>query len=291
VLERGKSTAGFAMNRRRFVEGRVDFGETPSGPADRDVPVLAISSPNGGLRAILFGYACHGTTIADIPEFYWVSGDYMGYACAYLESAFPGAKAFYIQGCGADINPSPRGKLALIKQHGLELAGAVAGVLSRPREPVRPTIRRSFARIDLPLAPSPTREKLLADAADKDPYIRGRAGLWLSMLDSGKGLPTSVSYPMAVVRLGDAVTFFFLAGEVVADYSTSIKQEFAAENPWPVAYAFETSCYIPSARILKEGGYEAQSSLIYYGIYGPLLDRTETMIIDKLRELVRNVKS
>ena len=43
-------------------------------------------------------------------------------------------------------------------------------------------------------------------------------------------------------------------------------------------------------RILKEGGYEADSSLIYYGIYGPLLGRTEEMVLAKFSELAERVR-
>ncbi|MBI4607300.1 MAG: neutral/alkaline non-lysosomal ceramidase N-terminal domain-containing protein [Planctomycetes bacterium] len=294
-LEAGKGTAGFAMNRRVYRDDRVDFGENPVGPVDRDVPVLKVSSPEGEARAVLFGYACHGTSIAG-DDFYVVSGDYMAYAREHIEAAFPGTKALYLTGCGADSNPSPRGRLIHAKQHGLELAGAVAGVLSRPMRPVQGRFRRAFARIDLPLAPPPSREKLAADAQDQNPYVARRARAWLALLDGSKPLPSSVSFPMSVIRFGSHgsdladLTFFFLAGETVVDYALRLKQEHALESPWTVGYAFEVPCYIPSVRILKEGGYEADSSLIYYGIYGPFLGRTESMIIEKAREMVRGLK-
>ncbi len=288
-LEYGRGRAGFAMNRRAYHEDRVDFGENPDGPTDKDVPVLKVSSPEGTLRAILFGYACHGTTIAG-DDFYAVSGDYMAYAREHIEAAFPGAKALFLTGCGADSNPSPRGSLQYAKQHGLELAGAVTGVLSRPMRPVSGPIRRAFSRIELPLAPPPDRTKLAADSEHKDPYVRNRAKAWLALLDAGKPLPSSVSFPMSVIRLGNDLSFFFLAGEAVADYSLRLKRELVADNPWTVGYAFEVPCYVPSMRILKEGGYEADSSLIYYGIYGPILGRAETMIIERFREMAAQVR-
>jgi hypothetical protein len=214
----------------------------------------------------------------------------MAYAREHIEAAFPGARALYLTGCGADSNPSPRGSLQYAKQHGLELAGAVTGVLSRPMRPVSGPIRRAFSRIELPLAPPPDRAKLVADSEHKDRYVKNRAKAWLALLDAGKPLPASVSFPMSVIRIGDDLTFFFLAGEAVADYSLRLKRELAADNPWTVGYAFEVPCYIPSMRILKEGGYEADSSLIYYGIYGPILGRAETMIIEKFREMTAQVR-
>lgn len=284
-LEHGRATARFAINRRIYRETDVVFGENPEGPVDRDVPVLKISRPDGSPRAVLFGYACHGTSIWE-PDAYVVSGDYMAYARMHIEAAFPGTKGVYLTGFGADANPSPRGLLIHAKQHGLELAGAVAGVLSRPLRPVAGPVRRAFARIDLPLAPPPSRERLQADAASPDRHVRARAKKWLARLEEGGELPRSVSCPLAVVRFGRDLTFFFLAGEVVVDYALRMKREFALENPWFVGYAFEVPCYIPTKRILIEGGYEAQSSLVYYGLYGPLLGRSEDLIVEKFRALL-----
>jgi hypothetical protein len=289
-LEHGQGTAGFAMNRRVYVDDRVDFGENPEGPVDEDVPVLKVAAEDGKLRAVVFGYACHGTTVGG-EEFYVVSGDYMAYAREHIEAAFPGATAIYLTGCGADSNPSPRNRLAFAKQHGLELAGAVAGVLNRPMRPVAGPLRRAFRRLDLPLAPAPDRARIEADARSENRYVKNRALLWLALLDAGKEVPRSVSFPMAVARLGDGPTLFFLAGEPVVDYALKLKRLFAGESPWAIGYAFEVPCYIPSARILNEGGYEADSSLIYYGIYGPLLPRCEPMIIDAFRELEAAVKA
>jgi hypothetical protein len=289
-IEQGQGTAGFAMNRRVYNDDRVDFGENPEGPVDEDVPVLKVAGEDGKVRAIVFGYACHGTTVGG-EEFYVVSGDYMAYARELLEGAFPGAKAIYLTGCGADANPSPRNRLSFAKQHGLELAGAVTGVLNRPMRPVTGPLRRAFRRLDLPLAPAPDRARIEADARSENPHIRNRAIRWLSLLDAGKEVPRSVSFPMAVARLGSGPTLFFLAGEPVVDYSLKLKRLFAAESPWTVGYAFEVPCYIPSARILNEGGYEADSSLIYYGIYGPLLPRCEPMILEAFRELEARVRA
>jgi hypothetical protein len=289
-LRHGQGRAGFAMNRRVYVEDRVDFGENPEGPVDEDVPVLEVSGEDGRIRAILFGYACHGTTLGG-EEFYVVSGDYMAYAREHLEAVFPGARAIYLTGCGADSNPSPRNRIHFAKQHGLELAGAVAGVLGRPMRPVTGPLRRAFRRLELPLAAAPERTRIEADAGSENRYVKSRALQWLALLESGKELPRSVSFPMAVARLGDGPTLFFLAGEPVVDYSLKLKRLHAAANPWTVGYAFEVPCYIPSARILNEGGYEADSSLIYYGIYGPLLPRCETMILDAFRELEAAVRA
>lgn len=288
LLAQGRGRATFAMNRRVYRDDRVDFGENPDGPVDWDVPVLRISGTNGTARAVLFGYACHGTSIQG-DDFYIVSGDYMAYARQHLEALYPGVVAMYLTGMGADSNPSPRGSLLDSKRHGLELAGAVAGVLSHPLEPVRGPFRLAYTEVDLPLEDPPARGKLDQDAQSQDVYIRNRATACLALLAAGKPMP-GVRLPVGVVRLGRDLTFVAMGGEVVVDYATRFKRLFAADRPWLVGYAFEVPCYIPSARIIKEGGYEAQSSLIYYGIYGPFRCRVEEVLLEKMSELVARVR-
>src|SRR2546422_6343146 len=81
-----------------------------------------------------------------------------------------------------------------------------------------------------------------------------------------------------------------MGGEDVVDYARRFKRIFAADHPWLIGYAYEVPCYIPSVRILKEGGYEAESSLIYYGIYGPFRAHIEGILIRKMTELVGSVR-
>lgn len=56
----------------------------------------------------------------------------------------------------------------------------------------------------------------------------------------------------------------FLGGEVVVDYSLRLKKELGADRIWVNSYANDMPCYIPSLRILKEGGYEAEGAMIGY---------------------------
>ena len=58
----GVGEAGFAMNRREMTPQGVKIGVNPQGPVDRSVPVLRVTA-GGKLKAVLFGYACHNTTL------------------------------------------------------------------------------------------------------------------------------------------------------------------------------------------------------------------------------------
>ena len=157
--------------------------------------------------------------------------------------------------------------------------------------PVRGPFKLAYEEIDLPLAAPPSRQQLEQDARSGDVNLRLRAGAYLKMLDASQRLPESVKLPIAVLRLGDDLTFVLMAGEVVVDYSRRLKRMLAEDHPWPIGYAYEVPCYIPSARVIKEGGYEAESSLIYYGVYGPFRGGIEMQLLSRFEALASQVRT
>jgi neutral ceramidase len=291
LMESGCGRATFAMNRRVYDGDRVVFGDNPDGPVDWDVPVLRIKGTDGAVRAILFGYACHGTSVRSGDDWYVVSGEYMAYARQQIEAVQPGAVAMYLTGMGADSDPAPRGQLVHAKRHGLELAGAVVSVLDQPMHPVHGSFKFAYKEADMPLVDPPSREQLEKDAQSKDAYIKLRAEAYLKRLNAGQPLPVSVKLPISALRLGDDLTFVLMGGEVVVDYSRRLKRLLAEDHPWMVGYAYEVPCYIPSARLIKEGGYETESSLIYYGYYGPFRTSAEDALVKQVAGLVAGLRT
>jgi hypothetical protein len=291
VLEHGAGRATFAMNRRLYQGNKVVFGDNPDGPVDWEVPVLRVKGTNGTVRAIVFGYACHGTSVRSGDDWYVVSGEYMAYAREHLEAHEPGAVALFLTGMGADADPAPRGRLLDAKRHGLELAGAVMSVLNRPMRPVRGGFRLAWEEVELPLVAPPGREQLEQDARSPDAHVKMRAEAYLKRLSTGQPLPASVSLPLAVLRIGNDLSFVLMGGEVVVDYARRIKRAYAADHPWTVGYAYEVPCYIPSSRLIKEGGYETESSMIYYGFYGPFRGEVEMLLFSRLDALLMRART
>src|SRR4029077_3467877 len=123
-----------------------------------------------------------------------------------------------------------------------------------------------------------------------DISVKMRAEAYLKLLIAGQPLPESVKLPVAVLRLGDDLTFVLMGGEMVVDYDRHLKRTLASDHPWTIGYAYEVPCYIPSARLLKEGGYEAESSLIYYGYYGPLRGEIEGRLLTKVEALAAGLR-
>jgi neutral ceramidase len=281
----GHGEAGFAMNRREPTEKGVKIGVNPQGPVDHDVPVLKVVAPDGRLRAVLFGYACHNTTLGG--NFYKITGDYAGFAEAGLENAHPGTTAMFMELCGADQNPNPRGTLELAQEHGKTLATEVDRVLSGTLERVRAPVRSAFQVVELGFAPR-TREDYEPLLKDKNPIKVRYAKTMLRALEERQPIPR-IQYPVQAVRFNKDLTIVALGGEVVVDYDLRIKREFRGEPIVVAGYSNDVMCYIPSVRVLKEGGYEPVDSMIYYGQPGPLNEDVEGTIMQGVRSVLKRV--
>lgn len=286
-LAYGVGRADFAVNRRNNNEADVaKEGYEPKDPVDYDVPVLRVTDGEGRLRAVLFGYACHCTTMS----FSRWCGDYAGYAQAAVEGAHPGVTALFVAGCGGDINPMPRRKLASCKAHGRALAGAVEKAVAGTMRPIEGEFGAGLRRIDLAFEKLPTREDLARQAAEGNAFEKRRAKLLLAEIEAGRGLSGSYPYPIQVVQLGEELTAVVLGGEAVVDYSLRLKRELGAGRTWVFAYANDVCAYIPSERVLKEGGYEGGTSMVYFGRPATWAAGLEGRIVATVRELAEGLR-
>jgi neutral ceramidase len=280
---------GFAMNRRTPTATGYRNFPNPDGPVDHDVPVLRVDSPDGKLRAVLFGYACHNTTLG----IYQFCGDYAGFAQQYLEEAHPGATALFVLGCGGDQNPYPRRTVELAEQHGRTLANAVETALETNAKPLKGPLKTALGRATLEYQTPPTREQLEKQAASSDKYDSQHAQRLLAYLDSEGSLRTTYDAPIQVMHLGDQVTLVGLPGETVVDYSLRLKAELGSLDGtgpaiWIAGYCNDVFAYIPSRRVLLEGGYEAGDAMRYFTTVlqpGPFAPNVEERIIEKVHEL------
>ena len=283
----GFGQAGFAMNRREATPTGVKIGVNREGPGDHEVPVLKVAGRDGKIRAILFAYACHNTTLTG--EFYQITGDYAGFAEAELESVYPGSTALFIELCGGDQNPYPRSTLELATQHGHEIAAEVGRVVTGATQPLRGRLRTAYQITSLPFAPQ-DRATYEADLQNPkaSPAAKQRAARILRAIDAGHPIHET-PYPVQAIRFGNSLTLLALGGEVVVDYDLRAKREYPGEPLIVAGYSNAVMCYIPSDRVLREGGYEAVDSLVYYGQPGPFAPGVEGRVFDAVHAVMKKV--
>jgi hypothetical protein len=285
-LSYSHARAGFAMNRRLPSPKGYQNSPNPEGPVDHDVPVLRVEGADGKLRAVLFGYACHNTTLS----FQQFCGDYAGFAQEYLEAAHPGTAALFLMGCGGDQNPYPRGQLEQAKQHGRALANAVEAALLPKARPVQGRLRVGLQEVTLDFVPPTTRDELLKQRESSDKYLQRRAKLFLEELERNGKIHSTYAYPVQVVQFDGDLTLVALAGEVVVDYAVRLKRELAGPTVWIAGYSNDVFGYVPSLRVLQEGGYEGGGAFRYSPIPGPFAPSVEERIVGKVHEMVKDLK-
>ncbi len=264
VLRQGMGKATFAVNRRNNPESSVPAmiakGLPLKGPVDHSVPILTVTRPDGQVAAILFGYACHPTTLS----FFTWNGDYPGFAQLEIEAKHPGTMAMFVNTCGGDQNPLPRRTVELCKRYGHMLAEGVEEGLGQPMQSVTPTLKTSFEVVDLPYLSVVSRSELSSLLSDSN-AIRARwAARMLSKLDRGEQFSATYPYPIHAWRLGREMLVIGMGAETVVDYALRFKREFGP-GTWVCGYADDMIAYIPSRRVWEEGGYEGGSSLYEYG--------------------------
>ncbi len=222
----------FAMNRRTPSPEGFRNHPNPEGPVDHTVPVLSVKNEEGELKSVLFGYSCHNTTMGFMK---WL-GDYAGYAQEYFEADHEGVTAMFMNGCSGDQNPYPRSLLYFAQRHGRTLATAVEAALETNQRAyfhqheLTGTVRSTLETVNIPFTE-----------------------------ESKRG---TYDYPVQVISFGNTLSMIGLGSEVTVDYSLRLKRELGSEDGpaiWVSGYTNDYNGYVPSKRVLLEGGYEAKS--------------------------------
>jgi hypothetical protein len=283
----GTGKVGFSHNRRQHnPDGTWTFGIDPQGPVDQTVPVLRVFGPGGKLRGVLFGLSCHPSVLT--YEFFIISGDYAGIAQAAWEKSHPGATGMFMQLCGGDQNTYPRRKTELAEQYGHELATEVDRVVGSPMKPVHAPLKTAMLTTELPFAPF-SLAQYEKQATDPEELVRTHAKTVLRQYELGHPPMPGLPYTMQAIQFGKELTLLAMNGEVVVDYCLRVKKEYGADGMIVGGYSNDLPCYIPSARVLKEGGYEARDAILMGTLPGPLGEGTEDIIFTGIRQLMQAV--
>ncbi|TYR36727.1 hypothetical protein FXV77_08930 [Sphingobacterium phlebotomi] len=285
-LQAGTGVTRFQVNRRNNPVATLHTVTELKGPSDHAVSVITAKRRDGTVKTIMFSYACHPTVL---DGFEW-SGDYPGVAQIELENRYPGAVAMFFQGAAGDQNPLPRRTKPLAIQYGKELAAAVEQVLQdNGMKLLSPVQRSAYREVELFFSKMPTvadLDQMIRKDGDKTYRSRWARRLHRKLTD-GEQLETSYPYPVQALTLGGQLVIS-LAGEAVIEYAIGLKQQFGTET-FVLAYSNDVMGYIPSSKVLKEGGYEGNTSQMVYGLPAKWNPTIEKIIYDACQSVVQEL--
>jgi hypothetical protein len=156
-------------------------------------------------------------------------------------------------------------------------------------QPLRGPLRTAYELTTLSFAPQ-ERATYEADLKNpkSSPAAKQRAQRMLAAMDSGHPV-RETPYPVQAIRFDNALTLLALGGEVVVDYDLRAKREYPGEPLIVAGYSNAVMSYIPSERVLREGGYEAVDSMVYYGQPGPYAPGVEGRVFDAVHAVMKKV--
>ncbi|MDD4298009.1 MAG: neutral/alkaline non-lysosomal ceramidase N-terminal domain-containing protein, partial [Ruminiclostridium sp.] len=289
---KGKSKFGVS---RRFPsdEGILWRPYFDDNSIDTDLFLLKFVDSKGHLKGLIYNYACHPTTLGS--DNYLISADYPGVVRKALEEWNNGMTAVFLQGCGADVKPSATaddGRFKSCNFDELEKAG-----ISLADEIKKCLQSQNWRKIEADFSATATEVKLYSEIWDDEKWnamlndpneaeYRKRA---IERILEGKKenkIKNYFPYYISVLRLDDKTCIAALENEVVSDYGKAIKGLFQ-EDVITLGYSNSIVCYIPTKKVLIEGGYERETFL-NAEIAGVFVPEIEDIIIGRTSLMINN---
>lgn len=284
-LAAGRTRA--AISRRRVTEDGVLWAPAPDADIDDEMTVLTLTDSEGRVKAVLFNLACHPTAMG--PDNYLLSSEFVGRACQRLEDERPGEIAVFLQGAAGDLKPrhSAEGgrfkvcSTAEMQAAGDELASEVRRVLTDGAfAGIEGPFRSELASIDLSAAAPDERKMAQLLSGEAGEYYRRAAERTIKAEQRGVA-KTKLPLYVQTWRLSEQVTLVALESEIPTEYSLKLKCGCPDRKLIVLGYSNGVYSYIPTRRILKEGGYEADHPFTI-GFKSRFVPETEELILQEV---------
>ena len=276
-VARGALQLGF---HRRVVDPQGAVQMTPN-LAEGAYPTaaLALRVERAGMRDLVWlQHACHPTALGAAPL---LSSDLVGALRARLSGALD-AEVGFLQGCAGDLKAGlVAGGAARWTQRPEEveeLCAAAARQLASsltPWEPLAGPIRATRAEVTLPLTPA---------APQRDPHAAAYRALyeeWRSPAARRLGFTEgALRVELSLLRLG-ALHVLCVPGEPVSEYTRLLSAAVSPEGGpvMTLGYTNGLAAYLPTERVLREGGYEGRYAHTVYLLEGPFAPGVEGLLV------------
>jgi hypothetical protein len=288
-ISQGKGACGFAVNRRKKIDGRIEMAPNEQGPVDREVCVISFDRETSkDTKAVWMHYACHPTT-TDANR---ISSEFAGTAAELVEAHYQdGTTVAFLQGCSGDVRPALirddrffRGDNSHVHHFGSMLADEVIRILKGNKQKISSgSLSGKTVRVELPFERIPDLEAL--ELASKQSGIVGEWGAF--MKNDPTRLKPFAELECSLISFSSHLSLLSMNAEMVGEYGRYIKS-ISEGCTLPIAYSNGMIGYVPTALQLEEGGYEADESTYYFAMPSIFSKEIERKIKDSFDQLINH---
>lgn len=302
------------ISRRRIVNGVADPSilPNPDGDADKMMYILKCSDLKGKIRVLVTNYACHPS---NINSYRILSSEYPGRLCQLLEARNYGCTALFFQGAGADTKLKMGAKSSKFQPISYEECDEVASsmalrvqnaLLNGQWTKIQPDLASKMFKIKMPLDVYPKsffeeelkeynrNERIRFDKSmvPTDEYS-GTYLFWACaqyIIDHYDEMPDYLMLNCGVIRLAEDFYIFSVGGEPSVDVKRVLEKLVPKGNILFFGYN-DAIAYVPSDKMLKEGGYEAgDRSITEYKMKGKFKAGIDERFIEGFQEALESFK-
>lgn len=293
----GSVDGDWSVSRRLPVDGRCEFKPNPAGGRDRALQALEFVDAHGDIRSLLFTFPCHPSSVGGASRM--VTAEYPGRLCQLADATLYGCTSLFLQGFGGDAKSA-----WAVADGGTSFKGAsfaeIDAMASSMLEAVRKTrqagafepvkMRLAGRRFTVPLAleilPLAYYQRQLEEQKGQPPFIGDCARYVVDHYDE---LPERLDLRASILKLSDDRCIFSLGGEPSYDVGVVLRGAFPETKIICVGYADDIA-YIPSDRMIAEGGYEADGSVVEYRLKGRIAPGVDEALVRGFREAMRSLE-
>lgn len=276
TLWAGETVTKLPVNRRlpNSETGDIDFAPNPKGSIYPHLPFLVVKDLSGKPVHLLFSVAAHPSNIKGVDRSFHISADYPGVAVRLLDAHLGKVGALFLQGAGGCAKCSvvpgkdqfPSGTWEEVEKAGAMVADEVMAALEGELTPVAPDLFVRSLEMKWPMQEHIGKEGLEAVLADPSTHAESLAevkAVWardmLDRIESGYDLPTHVPITAHGLKIGDHFRIVAIEGEMVDALGSQIRDAYTTGITMPLGYSNGCQMYLPTSKMIGEGGYEVES--------------------------------
>lgn len=238
-----------------FIKKRIIMQPNEEKPVDRNIRLIKLYDSNLKLDGIIYNFSCH-------PVFnttYNISSDFIGYISSILEERICKFSMF-LQGFAGDVRPNYTETKTSVK-HVINFAKLLFN------EKVFCNFTQSHFNdfchhISSSIIEAESENKDIRPKLN-DSWCHIRNFMYEDFIES-KTAETRKSLTIKLVLLS-ANLFISIPAEVHSSYLGILREAFPGLKIYPLGYADGMIGYLPCEEEIREGGYEVQKSVKYYG--------------------------